>query len=262
MVRFIHDPRGLGDPNSEQVPLLVIGAGLPRAATSSMQAAFERLGFGPCMHMAEILPHRSRLRLFLAAVREKDDQVRQKMVKQLIHGHRSICDLPVVYFTPEMMDAYPDAKIVLNQRPDGELWAKSAQDSFWFFFSPWFFWLNMLWPSARLWYTLNMESKKLCMDKFGCSDVFTARMYEAYYADVRAEANKRNREVLTFQAEHGWEPLCRFLGKDVPDEPFPRLNEKKTFQIVKAIFITKGILSWVGLFGATWGLWKVTARFM
>jgi hypothetical protein len=24
--------------------------------------------------------------------------------------------------------------------------------------------------------------------------------------------------------QQGWEPLCRFLGVDVPDEPFPRVN--------------------------------------
>lgn len=24
--------------------------------------------------------------------------------------------------------------------------------------------------------------------------------------------------------EDGWEPLCRFLGKEVPDEPFPHAN--------------------------------------
>jgi hypothetical protein len=25
--------------------------------------------------------------------------------------------------------------------------------------------------------------------------------------------------------EDGWEPLCKFLGKDVPEVPFPRVNE-------------------------------------
>ncbi|KAF4969035.1 hypothetical protein FSARC_3689 [Fusarium sarcochroum] len=262
MVRFITDPRGLGDPNAEAVPLLVIGAGLPRAATSSLQAAFEKLDYGPCLHMAEILPHPSRLRLFIAALRETDDVVRSKLVLQLIHGHRSICDLPVVYFTPELMDAYPDAKIVLNQRPNAEVWAKSSIDSFWFFFSPWFKWVGLLWQTDRMWYTLNLEAIKLCKTQYGADTPFTAEVYEKYNENVMAEAKKRNREVLQFKAEDGWEPLCKFLGKEVPNEPFPRLNEKKTFQIVKAIFIAKGVLSWAALFGATWGLWKVTSRFL
>ena len=35
--------------------LTVIGAGLPRTGTTSMKAALERLGFGPCYHMFEIM---------------------------------------------------------------------------------------------------------------------------------------------------------------------------------------------------------------
>lgn len=31
--------------------------------------------------------------------------------------------------------------------------------------------------------------------------------------------------LLEFQVQQGWEPLCRFLDKRVPKEPFPRVNE-------------------------------------
>ena len=33
----------------------VIGAGLPRTATSTQLIAFEQLGFGPCYHMRNLL---------------------------------------------------------------------------------------------------------------------------------------------------------------------------------------------------------------
>ena len=32
-------------------------------------------------------------------------------------------------------------------------------------------------------------------------------------------------KLLEFRVQEGWEPLCKFLGKDVPDVPYPRLNE-------------------------------------
>jgi hypothetical protein len=35
--------------------------------------------------------------------------------------------------------------------------------------------------------------------------------------------------LLEWNVEQGWEPLCRFLGKDVPDEPFPRRNDAAGF---------------------------------
>jgi hypothetical protein len=30
--------------------------------------------------------------------------------------------------------------------------------------------------------------------------------------------------VVDWEAGHGWPELCRFLGRDVPDQPFPREN--------------------------------------
>jgi hypothetical protein len=32
--------------------------------------------------------------------------------------------------------------------------------------------------------------------------------------------------LLEWTVQEGWEPLCRFLDKDVPDEPFPHVNTK------------------------------------
>lgn len=31
--------------------------------------------------------------------------------------------------------------------------------------------------------------------------------------------------LLVYNFSEGWEPLCSFLGKDVPDEPIPQLNQ-------------------------------------
>ena len=30
--------------------------------------------------------------------------------------------------------------------------------------------------------------------------------------------------LLEWTAKDGWEPLCKFLGKDIPDQPFPHTN--------------------------------------
>jgi hypothetical protein len=30
--------------------------------------------------------------------------------------------------------------------------------------------------------------------------------------------------LLEWSAEDGWEPLCKFLGKPIPNQPFPRVN--------------------------------------
>jgi len=39
--------------------------------------------------------------------------------------------------------------------------------------------------------------------------------------------------LLEFKLADGWGPSCEFLGKEVPDVPFPRVNEAAEFQEMK-----------------------------
>lgn len=65
--------------------------------------------------------------------------------------------------------------------------------------------------------------------------------------------------MLEFRPEMGWEPLCKFLGKPVPDEPYPRINEGNyAANLHIAIFWSKVLeyLKWPAAVGAVvWGLW-------
>jgi hypothetical protein len=38
------------------------------------------------------------------------------------------------------------------------------------------------------------------------------------------------KRLLVFDFKEGWEPLCHFLGVQVPDEAFPRLNDTVTIR--------------------------------
>ncbi|KAH0492945.1 hypothetical protein TgHK011_007870 [Trichoderma gracile] len=72
----------------------------------------------------------------------------------------------------------------------------------------------------------------------------------AYQKFVLERARKRNREVLTWTAEDGWEPLCKFLGKDVPEEePFPWVNDAAAMKLIKRHLIARGVASWLAVFG-------------
>ena len=39
------------------------------------------------------------------------------------------------------------------------------------------------------------------------------------------EASRRHRLLVTSVGD-GWEPLCDFLGVPIPAEPFPKMNER------------------------------------
>jgi hypothetical protein len=81
--------------------------------------------------------------------------------------------------------------------------------------------------------------------------------------------------LLEYQVQEGWDPLCRFLGKeDVPREAFPRINEgDNTAKIFRTIFWAKmvqavgtAVLVPGAVAGVAWGvgvLWRrgIFARF-
>lgn len=45
----------------------------------------------------------------------------------------------------------------------------------------------------------------------------------AHYDHIRSVVPPSN--LLEFRFEDGWGPLCKFLDKDIPAEPYPRSNE-------------------------------------
>ena len=76
--------------------------------------------------------------------------------------------------------------------------------------------------------------RKMEYGMFKCSDQagFRARATETYrehYAKVRRMVPKER--LLEYRLGSGWGPLCKFIGKEVPAEEFPFLNEKKEFAI-------------------------------
>lgn len=49
--------------------------------------------------------------------------------------------------------------------------------------------------------------------------------YIMHYAHVRRVVLQSR--LLEFEAGDGWVPLCAFLGKEVPQEEYPRVNDAK-----------------------------------
>lgn len=64
---------------------------------------------------------------------------------------------------------------------------------------------------------------------FGCPEgnegAYLAR-YQRHNEEVAAYFHGRRHDLLTMDLDvgYGWGPLCEFLGKEVPDFPFPHVN--------------------------------------
>lgn len=52
-------------------------------------------------------------------------------------------------------------------------------------------------------------------------------------------------KLLVFEPKQGWEPLCKFLGKPVPDQPFPHVNDTQAFKdMVAFVRIRTAVIQW------------------
>ena len=100
--------------------LKVIGAGLGRTGTMSLKLALERLGLGPCYHMAELIMNPERTPLWIAAADGKPDW------EAVFAGYSSTTDYPACLYWRELAAAYPNAKVILTKR-DREKWFESTQ---------------------------------------------------------------------------------------------------------------------------------------
>ncbi len=206
----------------------VIGAGLPRTGTLSQKAALEMLGFGPCYHMVNVLADLPTSQLWAGAIDGDQDWGR------IFGEHQSTVDWPGSNFYRELADAYPEAKVVLSVR-DPQAWEKSVRDTVW----------DVIYGDSTMTHIskarMNVDPDwrafvELLAKLWAPHGTFTeGRLEPGQLAaaltrfQYQVERDIPEERLLVWNVIEGWEPLCEFLGVDVPDAPFPRLNDSKMF---------------------------------
>ena len=53
---------------------------------------------------------------------------------------------------------------------------------------------------------------------------FMVDWYESYNQEVIDTIAPER--LLVYHPREGWDPLCNFLGVDIPDDPFPKVNSR------------------------------------
>jgi hypothetical protein len=195
----------------------VIGVGFGRTGTLSLKAALERLGEGPCAHMMPLIGDEERSQLFTRAA-----QGDRPSLDKAMDGYASTVDWPGVFFWKDLVADNPDAKVILTVR-DPEKWYGSAE--------------RTIWAATNAPTPPGMASFREMCDATNWVGTFGGRFGDREHAiRVFTEHNDEVRRtvpahrLLEYEVGQGWQPLCDFLGKPVPDEPFPRLNDTATFQ--------------------------------
>lgn len=195
----------------------VIGAGFGRTGTLSLKLALEQLGYDKCYHMMECVPEHQQHWLSLARGSGIDWNL-------VFDGFQASVDWPSSNFWREQLAEYPDAKVILSLR-DSESWYASV--------------MNTIYPHSSKMVDDEIESNR----DFGrfAVEVVWDRLFDGKLED-KARAievfEKHNQAVidevpaenlLILKVGAGWKPLCEFLGKDVPDTDYPRVNSTEDF---------------------------------
>jgi hypothetical protein len=210
----------------------LIGAGLPRTATTTQMFALEQLGLGPCYHMRDLLVD---LEAGLPMWERADEGTPEW--ERIFGEARSTVDWPSARYYRELMDYYPEAKVLLSVR-DAEDWVRSMRETVWGVFHGDSVIHHVC--SARavidpLWqrYTALMrrmtwepETGVLAGETFsdGGLAAVMERWNQAVIDTVPAD------RLLVWNPSEGWEPLCDFLQAEVPSDPLPRLNDTNSFR--------------------------------
>ncbi|CAK7209963.1 hypothetical protein SBRCBS47491_000624 [Sporothrix bragantina] len=217
---------------TRKVPMKVLLLGLGRTGTASMREAMTQLGYVDTYHMMSCsIENPPDALLWMDALRAKYDGVGKPFTRadwdKLLGRCQAVCDWPAVAFAEELIEAYPEAKVVMTTRNVDTWHASTLKTVYWRAMDPELAWLSkfswaagMYQPMLRKFFDTFFEGKFPTRGK---------AIYEAHYAKIRSIVPPER--LLEFRVSEGWEPLCKFLGDAIPpaSQPFPNVNESATF---------------------------------
>ena len=193
----------------------VIGAGFGRTGTLSLKTALEQLGYTPCHHMIEVIRSPGDMDAWLEAAETGTGDW-----DRLLAGYQATVDWPCCHFYEQLAEHYPAAKVLLSVR-DPMDWYESMSETT----------LRVIRNRLR-----DAPDSRNLGSELVVKGAFQGRIDDpAHAVDI---FNRHTAEVmekiapdrlLVFDVRQGWEPLCAFLDKPVPDAPFPRTNSRDEF---------------------------------
>jgi len=203
-----------------------------RTATTTQMIALEQLGFGRCYHMRDLLADlETGLPLWEQAFEGAPDW------DAIFGDAQSTVDWPSARYYRELMDYYPEAKVILSVR-DGESWVRSMRETVWGMFhgdsvihhiSEARAVVDPLWRRyIALMRAMSWTDGTGVLAGDTSTDAGLAAVMDRWNEQVKSTVPADR--LLVWYPTDGWEPLCSFLEVDVPDEPLPRVNDKMSFR--------------------------------
>jgi len=205
----------------------VIGVGFGRSGTMSLKQALGELGAGPCFHMIDLIQDPSKVGPWHAAVFEGEMDW-----DAMFDGFESTIDWPGCTLWRDLIDAFPEAKVLLNYR-DFDAFYRSLETTV---------------------YALRKAAKEGTLEPDASRPQPVPELWEIideliFARDLQGsiEDRERVREICEQRLEEiqstvpadrltvwklgdGWGPLCEMLDVHEPEHEFPHLHEAAEFR--------------------------------
>ena len=169
--------------------------GFHKTGTTSLELALSELGYTVCGCRHD-LQH---------AAEDKDEHA----LRQVIDTYDAFQDNPWPLLFRELDTWYPGSRFILTIR-DTDKWYQSALNHF-----------GGRTTKMREWIYQGYG------DPRGHEDIYRTT-YTTHNNDVQAYFANRQSDflILNFSKGDGWEKVCTFLQKDIPDKPFPHAKKR------------------------------------
>ncbi|KAI2619612.1 hypothetical protein GGR54DRAFT_602742 [Hypoxylon sp. NC1633] len=244
-------------PRKRTKPMEVLCVGFPHCATESLQQALLKLGYDYNYHEWDILfeePNYSRSWVRLCRKKwfgplAEECTISRTEFDAVLGNAVAVTDPVGSIFAADLIAAYPEAKVVLNYCKDIDAWHDSIKQTAAWYNRSWSLWFISFLSRDAFW-------SWHCYMRFMSFGLFRAldgnietsiarsgkRAYHEHTNTIRGLVPKER--LLEWKAEDGWEPLCEFLDKPIPNEAFPHSNAATVWQ-GKEAELTKNYLSQV-----------------
>ena len=229
------------------MPLQVIGAGFGRTGTLSLKVALQQLGFNKCHHMVEVMRNPKSAAAWVAASDGKEVDWHE-----IFADYKACVDWPSCMFYRELMEAFPEAKVVLTVR-DSERWYESISTTIAVLTTTTPRWLCWLVPAIGAVIKVSYACVWKTFDNRNGDKEYVLEVFRAHIEEVKRVVPPSR--LLVFEVAQGWGPLCEFLDVPVPTGAFPHLNDRDVMAKRLRILRILRVLGPLVFFALLVGLW-------
>lgn len=190
-------------PRQREKPLQVLTLGLSRTGTESLKSALEILEYDHVYHGFDFLKHPEQVLQWVPLLERKIAgrvDFKPSDFDSIIGHCEAVTDLPCSALASELIDAFPDALVIINQRKNTDDWYGSYSQTLDPLVSNWWYSLLCHFDFEAYW-ARRLVCRVQDIHYWGDSQRRGKKGYEEHYRRLREKAKGR---CLEWTVKDGW----------------------------------------------------------